>query len=125
LSNDDYTLTIAGLIGPVICQQAEYKCLLIQALLASYCAQWNLSNKYVLEWIGPSSSVILDMYFTMNDRQAQIAVNSLSFVNENIKVIHVYLNDGPAYANASAEAKRTTSCFSLTANSFGSRLTFP
>jgi hypothetical protein len=29
-----------------------------------------------------SSSAILDMYFTMNDRQAQAAMNSLSFNGE-------------------------------------------
>jgi hypothetical protein len=38
-----------------------------------------LSYKYVLEWMGHSSSAILDMYFTMNDRYAQTAMNSLSF----------------------------------------------
>jgi hypothetical protein len=38
-----------------------------------------LSYKYVLEWMGHSSSAILDMYFTMNDRHAQAAMNSLSF----------------------------------------------
>jgi len=46
---------------------------------ASYCTQQNLSYKYVLEWMGRSSSAILDMYFTMNDRQAQAAINGLSF----------------------------------------------
>ncbi|MHC4632432.1 MAG: hypothetical protein ACYS9C_14350 [Planctomycetota bacterium] len=44
-----------------------------------YCAQQALSYKYVLEWMGHSSSAILDMYFTMNDRYAQAAMNSLSF----------------------------------------------
>jgi hypothetical protein len=35
---------------------------------AGYCARQNLSYKYVLEWMGRSSSAILDMYFTMNER---------------------------------------------------------
>ena len=32
--------------------------------------------------MGHSSSAILDMYFTMNDRHAQAAMNSLSFDSE-------------------------------------------
>jgi hypothetical protein len=32
--------------------------------------------------MGHSSSDVLDMYFTVNDRQAQAAMNSLSFHSE-------------------------------------------
>jgi len=60
----------------------QYKLHTFRHFFASYCAQQNLSYKYVLEWMGHSSSAILDMYFTMNDRQAQAAMNSLSFSNE-------------------------------------------
>jgi integrase/recombinase XerD len=57
----------------------QYKLHTFRHFFASYCAQQNLSYKYVLEWMGHSSSAILDMYFTMNDRHAQTAMNSMSF----------------------------------------------
>ena len=60
----------------------QYKLHTFRHFFASYCAQQNLSYKYVLEWMGHSSSDVLDMYFTMNDRQAQAAMNSLSFNSE-------------------------------------------
>jgi len=60
----------------------QYKLHTFRHFFASYCAQQNLSYKYVLEWMGHSSSAVLDMYFTMNDRQALVAMNSLSFSAE-------------------------------------------
>ena len=57
----------------------QYKLHTFRHFFASYCAQQALSYKYVLEWMGHSSSAILDMYFTMNDRHAQAAMNSMSF----------------------------------------------
>jgi site-specific recombinase XerD len=57
----------------------QYKLHTFRHFFASYCTQQNMSYKYVLEWMGHSSSAILDMYFTMNDRQAQAAMNGLSF----------------------------------------------
>ena len=57
----------------------QYKLHTFRHFFASYCAQQNMSYKYVLEWMGHSSSAILDMYFTMNDRHSQNAMNSLSF----------------------------------------------
>ena len=56
----------------------QYKLHTFRYFFASYCAQRNLSYKYVLGWMGHSSSAILDMYFTMNDRHAQAAMNSMS-----------------------------------------------
>jgi site-specific recombinase XerD len=61
----------------------QYKLHTFRHFFASYCAQQNLSYKYVLEWMGHSSSAILDMYFTMNDRHSQNAMNSLSFSGES------------------------------------------
>jgi len=63
----------------------QYKLHTFRHFFASYCAQQNLSYKYVLEWMGHSSSAILDMYFTMNDRQEQAAMNSLSFNSEKVE----------------------------------------
>jgi len=60
----------------------QYKLHTFRHFFASYCAQQNLSYKYVLEWMGHSSSAILDLYFTMNDRHAQAAMNSMSFDSE-------------------------------------------
>jgi hypothetical protein len=57
----------------------QYKLHTFRHFFASYCAQQNLSYKYVLEWMGHSSRDVPDMYFTMNDRHAQAAMNSLSF----------------------------------------------
>jgi len=61
----------------------QYKLHTFRHFFASYCSQQNLSYKYILEWMGHSSSGILDIYFTMNDRQAQWAMNSMSFDAEN------------------------------------------
>jgi site-specific recombinase XerD len=61
----------------------QYKLHTFRHFFASYCAQQNLSYKYVLEWMGHSSSAMLDMYFTMNDRHSQNAMNSLSFSGES------------------------------------------
>ncbi len=63
----------------------QYKLHTFRHFFASYCAQQNLSYKYILEWMGHSSSAILDMYFTMNDRQAHRAMNSLSFNTEKLE----------------------------------------
>jgi site-specific recombinase XerD len=63
----------------------QYKLHTFRHFFASYCAQQNLSYKYVLEWMGHSSSAILDMYFTMNDRHALAAMNSMSFEAEKSK----------------------------------------
>ena len=60
----------------------QYKLHTFRHFFASYCAQQNMSYKYVLEWMGHSSSAILDMYLTMNDRQAQAAMNTISFESE-------------------------------------------
>jgi len=65
----------------------QYKLHTFRHFFASYCSQQNLSYKYILEWMGHSSSGILDIYFTMNDRQAQWAMNSLSFNSENRTVV--------------------------------------
>lgn len=63
----------------------QYKLHTFRHFFASYCAQQNLSYKYILEWMGHSSSAILDMYFTMNGRQAHRAMNSLSFNSEKLE----------------------------------------
>lgn len=61
----------------------QYKLHTFRHFFASYCAQRNMSYKYALEWMGHSSSAILDLYFTMNDRHSQNAMNSLTFSSEN------------------------------------------
>ena len=63
----------------------QYKLHTFRHFFASYCAQQNLSYKYILEWMGHSSNAILDMYFTMNDKQAHRAMNSLSFNSEKLE----------------------------------------
>ena len=61
----------------------QYKVHTFRHFFASYCAQQNRSYKYVLAWMGHSSSDILDLYFKINDREAQRAMNDLSFCAEN------------------------------------------
>ena len=41
--------------------------------------------QYALEWMGHSSSAILDLYFTMNDQHSQHAMNSMTFYSEPIE----------------------------------------
>jgi len=58
------------------------------------------ATKYVLEWMGHSSSAILDMYFTMNDRHAQAAMNSLSFEAEKAESRTVLRQSGAHFRKA-------------------------
>ncbi len=60
----------------------QFKIHTFRHFFASHCAQQNLSYKYALEWMGHSSSAILDLYFTLNDRHSQHAMNSMSFNSE-------------------------------------------
>ena len=77
----------------------QYKLHTFRHFFASYCAQQNMSYKYVLEWMGHSSSAILDMYFTMNDRHSQNAMNSLSFSSsENAENRTVLGQSGPHFS---------------------------
>jgi integrase len=69
-------------VAQIVDGRWQYKLHTFRHFFASYCAQQNLSYKYVLEWMGHSSSAILDLYFTMNDRHAQAAMNSMSFDSE-------------------------------------------
>jgi site-specific recombinase XerD len=78
----------------------QYKLHTFRHFFASYCAQQNLSYKYVLEWMGHSSSAILDMYFTMNDRHALAAMNSMSFEAEKAKDRTVLGQSGPHFQKA-------------------------
>lgn len=75
----------------------QYKLHTFRHFFASYCAQQNMSFKYVLEWMGHSSSAILDMYFTMNDRQAQVAMNSMTFNSSKPKSRTVLGQSGPHF----------------------------
>ena len=75
----------------------QYKLHTFRHFFASYCAQQNLSYKYILEWMGHSSSAILDMYFTMNDRHAHKAMNSLSFNCEKSENRTVPGQSGPHF----------------------------
>jgi len=60
----------------------QYKLHTFRHFFASYCAQSNMSYKYALEWLGHSSSMILDLYFTMNDKISQMAMNNMTFSTE-------------------------------------------
>jgi len=78
----------------------QYKLHTFRHFFASYCAQQNLSYKYVLEWMGHSSSDVLDMYFTMNNRHAQAAMNSMSFEAEKAKSRTVLGQSGAHFRQA-------------------------
>jgi integrase/recombinase XerD len=86
----------------------QYKLHTFRHFFASYCAQQNMSYKYVLEWMGHSSSAILDMYFTMNDRHSQNAMNSLSFSSsEKMKNRTVLGQSGHHFLQTLPQAART------------------
>jgi len=78
----------------------QYKVHTFRHFFTSYCARQNLSYKYVLEWMGHSSSAILDMYFTMNDRHALAAMNSMSFEAEKAESRTVLGQSGPHFQEA-------------------------
>lgn len=82
----------------------QYKVHTFRHFFASYCAQQNLSYKYVLEWMGHSSSAILDMYFTMNDRHALAAMNSMSFEAEKAESRTVSGQSVPHFQEALPQA---------------------
>jgi len=82
----------------------QYKLHTFRYFFSSYCAQQNLSFKYVLEWMGHSSSAILDRYFTMNDRHAHIAMNSLSFSSEKPGNKTVIGQSGPHFQKPLSQA---------------------
>ena len=82
----------------------QYKLHTFRHFFASYCAQQNLSYKYILEWMGHSSSAILDMYFTMNDRQARRAMNSLSFNSEKLENRTVIGQSGPHFSQTLSQS---------------------
>jgi site-specific recombinase XerD len=85
----------------------QYKLHIFRHFFASYCAQQNLSYKYVLEWMGHSSSAILDMYFTMNDRHAQAAMNSMSFEAEKTESRTVPGQSGAHFRKALPQLTRS------------------
>ena len=85
----------------------QYKLHTFRHFFASYCAQQNLSYKYVLEWMGHCSSAILDMYFTMNDRHALVAMNSMSFDSGKAKSRTVSGQSGANFPQALPQPTHT------------------
>lgn len=46
------------------------------------CARNNVSYKYALEWMGHRSSDILDLYYTMFDSDAHLAMATLVYPSQ-------------------------------------------
>ena len=57
----------------------KYKLHTFRHTFASMCARNNISHKYALEWMGHSSSEILDLYYTMFDDVAEAAMKSIVY----------------------------------------------
>jgi len=57
----------------------QYKLHTFRHTFASMCARNNVSYKYALEWMGHTSSEILDIYYTMYDDTAQEAIETLEY----------------------------------------------
>ena len=57
----------------------QYKLHTFRHAFASMCARNNVSYKYALEWMGHSSSEILDLYYTMFDDTAQTAIRTIRY----------------------------------------------
>jgi integrase/recombinase XerD len=58
----------------------KYKLHTFRHAFASMCARNNISHKYALEWMGHSSSEILDLYYTMFDEVAEAAMKTIAYV---------------------------------------------
>jgi integrase len=57
----------------------QYKLHTFRHAFASMCARNNVSHKYALEWMGHSSSEILDLYYTMFDDVAEAAMKTIVY----------------------------------------------
>jgi integrase/recombinase XerD len=57
----------------------QYKLHTFRHAFASMCARNNISHKYALEWMGHSSSEILDLYYTMFDEVAEAAMKTIMY----------------------------------------------
>ena len=57
----------------------HYKLHTFRHAFASMCARNNVSYKYALTWMGHSSSEILDLYYTMFDQTAELAMNTIVY----------------------------------------------
>jgi integrase len=61
----------------------QYKLHTFRHTFASMCARSNISYKYALEWMGHTSSDILDLYYTMYDDAAQAAIRTVEYPLES------------------------------------------
>ena len=57
----------------------QYKLHTFRHAFSSMCARNNISYKYALEWMGPRSSDILDLYYTMFDDTAEAAMRTIQY----------------------------------------------
>ncbi len=57
----------------------QYKLHTFRHAFASMCACNNISYKYALEWMGHKSSDILDLYYTMYDDTAEVAMATINY----------------------------------------------
>lgn len=57
----------------------QYKLHTFRHVFASMCARNNVSHKYALEWMGHSSSEILDLYYKMFDEVAEEAMRTIAY----------------------------------------------
>lgn len=60
----------------------QYKLHTFRHAFASMCARNNVSYKYALEWMGHRSSDILDLYYTMFDSDAHLAMATLVYPSQ-------------------------------------------
>jgi len=61
----------------------QYKLHTFRHTFASMCARSNISYKYALEWMGHTSSDILDLYYTMFDDAAQAAIRMVEYPSDS------------------------------------------
>jgi integrase len=59
----------------------QYKLHTFRHAFASMCARNNISYKYALEWMGHTSSEILDLYYKMYDATAEAAIKTIDYSN--------------------------------------------
>lgn len=64
----------------------QYKLHTFRHAFASMCARSNVAYKYALEWMGHSSSEILDLYYTMFDDVAERAISTITYTAPSVPV---------------------------------------
>ncbi len=65
----------------------QYKLHTFRHAFASMCPRNNVSYKYALQFMGHKNSDILDMYYTMFDSTAELAISTIAYGKEPAQIM--------------------------------------